>query len=56
MRYQCTECDRTYDSFDDAAHCCWGIGGVQEVPSNRYRERDTTPELEVRFIRAGCNS
>jgi hypothetical protein len=30
-RYRCTECDETFDDFDDAAQCHWGIGGVVEV-------------------------
>ena len=27
-RWQCTECDTIYDTFDKAAHCCEGIGDV----------------------------
>jgi hypothetical protein len=29
--YRCTECDAEYKSFDKAARCHWGIGGVEEV-------------------------
>lgn len=28
--FRCTECDRTYPTFDSAAHCHFGIGGVEE--------------------------
>jgi hypothetical protein len=36
MRYQCTECDETHATFDAAAQCHWGIGGVIEVPTSNH--------------------
>lgn len=33
MSYRCTECDAVHDSFDAAAACHYGIGGVEEVES-----------------------
>jgi hypothetical protein len=36
--YQCTECDATYPTFDAAAQCHFGIGGVVEVDSDQGEE------------------
>lgn len=30
-KYRCTECDALYRSFNAAARCHWGIGGVDET-------------------------
>jgi hypothetical protein len=29
--YRCTECGKTHPSFDEAAQCHYGIGGVEVV-------------------------
>lgn len=36
VRYQCTECDEVHDTFQEAANCHFGIGGVQEVITSNH--------------------
>jgi DNA-directed RNA polymerase subunit RPC12/RpoP len=36
MRYRCTECDKTYSLFAQAARCHWGIGGVEDVDDRTH--------------------
>jgi len=31
MSFRCTECETTHKTFNAAAQCHWGIGGVEEV-------------------------
>lgn len=35
-KYECTECDERHDTFDAAAQCCWGIGGVVEITTSNH--------------------
>lgn len=36
--YRCTECDTDHKTFDKAAKCHWGIGGVEEVETLSNKE------------------
>lgn len=42
QRWRCTECDATYPTFEAAARCHWGIGGVEEVPVSTERRTNAT--------------
>ena len=56
VRYRCTECDDTFDDFDDAAQCHWGIGGVVDVEDDEDEPVEDEPTFKiVRFRFNGAN-
>lgn len=54
MSFRCTECDATFETFESAARCHFGIGGVDEFDKAEVAVATVTPiaDWQTRHHRA----